>query len=52
MGLRTLAFTKLLLLRLFFCNSLRLHEWPDIYASANIQLTSLKRKKTIHHSII
>jgi hypothetical protein len=36
MGQRTLAFTKLLLLRVLSCNYLRLHEQPDIYASANI----------------
>jgi hypothetical protein len=52
MGQRTLAFTKLLLLRVFFCNSLRLPEWPDIYASANIHPTFLKRKETIHHTTI
>jgi hypothetical protein len=45
MGQRTLAFTKLLLLRVFSCNSLRLHERPDIYASANIHPTFLKRQK-------
>ena len=51
MGQRTLAFTKLLLLRVFY-NSLRLHERPDIYASANIHPTFLKRKETIHHTTI
>jgi hypothetical protein len=49
MGQRTLAFTKLLLLRVF---SLRLHERPDIYASANIHPTFLKQKETIHHTTI
>jgi hypothetical protein len=52
MGQRTLAFTKLLLLRVFSCNSLGLHERPDIYASANIHPTFLKRQKTIHHTTI
>jgi hypothetical protein len=52
MGQRTLAFTKLLLLRVFSCNSLRLHERPNIYASANIHPTFLKRQKTIHHTTI
>jgi hypothetical protein len=50
MGQRILAFTKLLLLRVFSCNSLRLHEQPDIYAIANIHPTFLKRKETIHHT--
>jgi hypothetical protein len=36
MGRRTLAFTKLLLLRVLSYNSLRLHERLDIYTSANI----------------
>jgi hypothetical protein len=52
MGQRTLAFTKLLLLMVFSCNSLRLHKRPDIYAGANIHPTFLKRKETIHHTTI
>jgi hypothetical protein len=52
MGQRTLTFTKLLLLRVFSCNSLRLHEQPNIYANANIHPTFLKRKETIHHTTI
>jgi hypothetical protein len=51
MGQRILVFTKLLL-KGFFCNSLRLHKQIVIYVSANIHSTLLKQKETIHHTIV
>jgi hypothetical protein len=44
MGLRTLAFTKLLLLRVFSCNSLRLHERPDISTARDRQPARRRRR--------
>jgi hypothetical protein len=50
MGQRTLAFTKLLL-RDFFCNSLRNHGLLIVYAKQSfIQLTWRITKRTMHQT--
>jgi hypothetical protein len=41
MGQGTLAFTNQLLLRVFTCNSFRLHQLTVIYTSSNIHSTIL-----------
>jgi hypothetical protein len=48
-GYRTLAFTKLLLLRGFSCNFLGLYGRKVIKTSAYIHSTFLKQKETVHH---
>jgi hypothetical protein len=44
MGQGTLAFTNLLLLRVFTCNSFGLHQLTVIYTISNIHSTNLIQK--------
>jgi hypothetical protein len=46
MGQGTLTFTNRLLLRVFTCNSFRLHQLIVIYTSSNIHSTLLIQKNS------
>ncbi len=52
MGQGTLAFTNQLLLRVFTCNSFRLHQLTVIYTSSNIHSTHLIQKNSTPYNIM